>query len=78
MAEGLHKGGETGPVIATDKQAKSLLIERIEAGEMPPQENGKRKPLSTEETAILRAWIASGAEWPKTRELGLHEQKVSN
>ena len=76
-ADALRRGGESGPAIATNKAAKSLLIERVEAGEMPPPENGKRPPLSSEDLAVLRAWVVAGTDWPAKRELGLHEKKVS-
>ncbi len=76
IAEAVRRGGESGPAIASGTPEKSLLIERIDAGEMPPPENGKRSPLTRDDTATLRAWISSGAEWPKARELGLHEQSI--
>lgn len=75
--EGLKKGGDSGAAIDLDKSDKSLLIERIEAGEMPPAEHGKKRaPVTAAEITALKAWLASGAEWPKDRELGLHEQSV--
>jgi hypothetical protein len=54
------KGGETGPALNADHLDKSLLIERVMKGEMPPEE---RPPLAAEEKALLREWIAAGAKW---------------
>lgn len=76
-ADALNKGGESGAAIMIGDASKSLLIQRVIAGEMPPPEKGKRPALSTDETSALRAWIAAGAAWPEKRELGLHEQQVS-
>ncbi len=75
-AEGVERGGESGPAVFGGKPNESPVIERAAAGEMPPQEKGKRKPLSAAELATLRDWIESGAAWPKGCELGLHEQTV--
>ncbi|MCB9941286.1 MAG: DUF1553 domain-containing protein [Planctomycetaceae bacterium] len=52
------KGGESGPVLVPGDAAGSLLLERVEADEMPP-----KHPLSTEEKTRLREWIVAGAEW---------------
>src|SRR5262245_31351762 len=38
--EGMIKGGESGPAVSPEK-AESLLLERVTAGEMPPEQNGK-------------------------------------
>jgi hypothetical protein len=53
----LARGGETGTAIAPSKPDESLLWQRVEADEMPPEE-----PLSAEEKGLLRRWIASGAK----------------
>jgi hypothetical protein len=53
-------GGDTGPAFKPGDAAGSLLLRRIEAGEMPPE---GRPPLPTEQRAQLRAWIAAGAKW---------------
>jgi hypothetical protein len=52
------KGGESGPPIEPRKPEESLLWERVASGEMPP-----KKPLSAEEKAILKEWIAAGSTW---------------
>src|SRR6185503_7833850 len=67
--ESLIKGGETGPAILPGKSQESLLVQMVEgrfakngkSKVMPP---GKRKKLSPDEIAILKAWIDSGAKGP--------------
>jgi mono/diheme cytochrome c family protein len=58
------KGGDSGPVIEPGKAAESRLVHLVAGGEpetpMPPQ--GER--LSSEQIALLRAWIDQGAAWP--------------
>src|SRR5262245_5780605 len=39
----IAKGGDSGPAIVPGKAAGSLLVQRLSAGEMPPE--GKGKPL---------------------------------
>ncbi|HUR53884.1 MAG TPA: PSD1 and planctomycete cytochrome C domain-containing protein, partial [Gemmataceae bacterium] len=51
------KGGKSGPAIAEGNPDKSLLVERVTSGEMPP---GKKK-LTAAEIDTLRRWIAAGA-----------------
>jgi ankyrin repeat protein/mono/diheme cytochrome c family protein len=56
------RGGDYGPVIIPGKSSESKLIRRVVNGDggmqMPPT-----GPLSSEEIAILRAWIDQGAEF---------------
>jgi mono/diheme cytochrome c family protein len=58
LAKLLQQGGDSGPVIAAGKSADSLLIQRVAAGEMPPE--GKK--LSEKEVSALRAWVDQGAK----------------
>ncbi len=51
-------GGETGAAIVPGRPAESLLVERVMAGEMPPQGE-----LSKEEVATIRLWVESGASY---------------
>jgi WD40 repeat protein len=68
--EGLTKGGESGVVVTPGKSSDSLLVKAIEGrwgktGKnqfMPP---GKRDHLKSEEIALIKAWIDSGAPAPK-------------
>ncbi len=52
-------GGSLGPAVMRGSPEKSLLMERVLAGEMPPQ---KEDRLSPEETFILRRWIKGGLQ----------------
>lgn len=58
---GMLVGGDSGPAIVPKDAAKSLLIGRITAKEMPPPESD---PLTEEEIALLKAWIEAGAVAP--------------
>ena len=54
----IFKGGDSGPAVVAGDVKKSLLLERIEAGEMPPKGEGV---LDNEQREIIRQWIAAGA-----------------
>ena len=54
-------GGARGPALSPSNPSGSLLLARVEAGEMPPS-----SPLPTEDVEALRTWIASGAAWTVT------------
>jgi len=73
-AAGLAAGGASGPVIVPHEVASSFLLERVAAGEMPPEKNGASQALPAEELAALRGWVAAGAPWPEGRVLDLYEQ----
>jgi hypothetical protein len=51
------RGGDSGPAAVKSDLEHSLLIDKIDSGEMPPP--GERK-LSAEDKATLREWIARG------------------
>ncbi len=61
------KGGDNGKAIVPGDSANSLLVQ-VAAGvhdtieRMPPK--GKGEPFTTNEIALLRAWVDQGAEWP--------------
>jgi len=55
---GALAGGKTGVAIVPGKPDESLLWERVESGEMPPN-----APLPEAEKVALRQWIASRAVW---------------
>ena len=57
-AVGTRTGGDSGPAAVPGKPEDSLLWMRVAADEMPP-----KHPLSAEEKALLRQWIADGAHW---------------
>lgn len=54
------QGGDSGPAILPNKADESLLIERLELGEMPPEDVEQK--LSGAEVALLRRWVESGAK----------------
>ncbi|MDG1897544.1 MAG: PSD1 and planctomycete cytochrome C domain-containing protein [Fuerstiella sp.] len=54
----LMTGGDSGPTISPGMPQKSLLVELINDGLMPPEEEPQ---LSQEQADVLRRWIASGA-----------------
>ncbi len=72
--EAARRGGDSGDVIVPHDVDASYLMDRVEAGEMPPEKQGRPQPLAAEETEILRRWIAAGAAWPAGRRLDLFEQ----
>src|SRR6478672_1832995 len=55
--EGLLKGGENGPVIDAKNLGESLLLKKVAAGEMPPEDKGKAQALPKEEIEQIRAWV---------------------
>ena len=52
------KGGSKGPALKPGTANESLLIARVDKGEMPPT-----APLPLEERETLRRWIDAGATW---------------
>ncbi|MEX2672762.1 MAG: LamG-like jellyroll fold domain-containing protein [Phycisphaeraceae bacterium] len=57
-------GGRNGPAIVPGNPEESLAWDYVDLGDMPPED---REPLSEEERALLRAWIADGAVWSGDR-----------
>ncbi len=51
------EGGDSGPAIVAGSEAESLLLDRIEADEMPP---GATK-LGPQDKQLIRGWIRGGA-----------------
>ena len=66
-ADGLSKGGDSGPVIDARQHQNSLLLQRVSSGEMPPAVKGVAQPLPADEQKILQQWVAAGAPWPAGR-----------
>jgi hypothetical protein len=58
-AAGIMAGGESGRVVVAGDPDASYLIELIEAGSMPPEDN---QPLTDAERASIRQWVSSGAK----------------
>src|SRR5262245_58384413 len=72
IAESALKGGATGPAIVAGASARSLLLDKVVTGQMPP---GKTK-LTEKEIDAIRQWIDHGvappaavAETPKERDV---------
>src|SRR5262245_15528236 len=55
QARTMIKGGDTGPAIVNGKASASLIVQRLESGEMPPEGKGKR--VSAKDLATIRQWI---------------------
>jgi hypothetical protein len=51
------RGGENGPAAVPGRSGESLLLERVLAGEMPPDKSAR---LSREQVLLLQRWIARG------------------
>ncbi len=51
-------GGKNGPAVVPGRPDESLLVDMIEAGEMPPG-----RPLDAGEIAAFRGWIEAGAAY---------------
>ncbi|MBI2478488.1 MAG: PSD1 domain-containing protein, partial [Planctomycetia bacterium] len=65
-------GGDGGKSIIPGDSAKSRLITLVagldkDTGIMPPE--GEGTPLTTEQIAVLRAWIDQGATWPDSADV---------
>ena len=70
-AEGFLKGGDSGAVVVG---AGGPLVERVHAGEMPPERKGLSQKLPESEARILEQWVAGGAPWPEGRVLDPFER----
>ena len=75
---GLLKGGENGAVIDAKKLDESVLLKKVAAGEMPPEEKGKSQALPQAEVEQIRAWVLAGAKWPEGTVLNPFEVTTSN
>jgi mono/diheme cytochrome c family protein len=53
------EGGKSGVVLVPGSPDDSPLVDKIEAGEMPPKD-----ALAPEEIATVRAWVLAGAHYP--------------
>ena len=67
-------GGENGAAIEPGKPAESLLLDYI-SGDKPEMPK-KGPPLTKEEVALIRDWIAAGAKWPA--DLALLDRTVAD
>ena len=71
------KGGESGPSIFPGSPAKSLLIQKVSSGVMPPGSN----KLSSADIETIRRWIEAGAlkdgEEPGSAKQNLQNRQVT-
>ena len=66
---GMLKGGKSGPALVPGHPERSLMLTKVQAGEMPPFlqiMKANVKPLSASETERLTRWIAAGAPAART------------
>jgi hypothetical protein len=68
------KGGEHGPAIVAGKPDESLLVRRIEKGEMPPADEGR---LDDKQRQLIRCWIAAGAPLAAATERPIEEAEAA-
>ena len=67
-ASGFNEGGKSG------KPLREHLLERVVAGEMPPEKQGRSQRLPDAEINVLRRWITTRADWPRLAPwIGLNE-----
>ena len=52
-------GGDSGAAVISGQPQHSLLIQRMRAGEMPPEDVAIRP--SADDLALIEAWVAEGA-----------------
>ncbi|MEQ1825138.1 MAG: PSD1 and planctomycete cytochrome C domain-containing protein [Pirellula sp.] len=74
--ESAMRGGASGKAFEAGASARSLLIAKISAAEMPPEKNGKSQKLADSEMELLRQWIDAGAAWPKDRVLDPYDRST--
>src|SRR5688572_19471045 len=58
------RGGKSGPAIVPGKPDDSLLLKKVRAGQMPPNERlveASVKPVEPAEIETLARWVAAGA-----------------
>lgn len=69
------KGGDSGAGLVEGKSDESLLIQKIDADEMPPKDEGR---LDDKQKALLRRWVASGAKTVAEKEAPLDEAEQAS
>ena len=70
LARFISKGGDSGPAIVSGMAVDSILVSRIESGEMPPED----KTLSRLEIETIRQWIDQGARTASPEPESISEQ----
>jgi len=75
---GVKKGSSSGQIVVADKPEKSLLLEVLHDGLMPP--SGEGLPLTVAEIEIVHQWVAAGAHFANpdnTLEPAVTERRIS-
>ena len=78
------KGGVSGPAIVPGDPDASLVIQRIAAEEMPPEQHQARlsyRPVTSDELQQMRRWISEGAPWDNEEPVAVNPEsdpKVSD
>lgn len=72
--QGLQTGGDSGAVIDPEDGEASLLLQRVQDGDMPPEQQGQSQALPEQEIEVIRRWLAAGAPWPEERKLDYFER----
>ncbi len=58
LKRAIEQGGKSGPALLAAQPEKSLMVQRLKAGEMPPGD----KKLPPDKIAVIEKWIAAGAK----------------
>ncbi|MEI6713871.1 MAG: DUF1553 domain-containing protein [Verrucomicrobiota bacterium] len=61
------KGGENGAAILPGNSTKSPLLQRVLSSEPDEKMPPKGERLSSEEIALLKNWLDTGAPWPESQ-----------
>lgn len=62
--EAMMKGGKTGPAIVPGKPDESFLVKLVGRTGVPAMPPKDEEPLTPEELALVKLWIAQGAKGP--------------
>lgn len=66
-------GGDTGPPAEAGKSAESLMVELVSGLDPETVMPKKGKKLTSDQVALVRAWIDQGMVWPGTINFFKHE-----
>ena len=61
----IRRGGDSGAAVVAGKAESSLLIERVAAKDASERMPPEGEPLAADQMAVLRRWIAEGAQTPR-------------
>lgn len=69
------KGGDSGAGFVEGKPEESLLLQKIDADEMPPKEEGR---LDDKQKTLLRRWISGGAKTVAEKEAPIDDAEQAS